>query len=153
MALRMKARVEELKQHWTKMGVKNGLNVRMGIATGCTVGNFGSISVLTTPLGSQLIYQRVFKDLLQQMILFQRIPMSVFQRVEASHFDDILPKGFSRTVPVYKVQILFLKAIGTLESFLIEESGPSIIDTSDIRCVRIPWTEEFNEFQRLAVII
>ena len=54
MALRMKSRVTELRQQWIKMGVKNGLNVRMGIATGfCTVGNFGSNQRLDyTALGS-----------------------------------------------------------------------------------------------------
>ena len=43
MALRMKARVEELREYWTRNGVKGGLDIRIGIATGhCTVGNFGS---------------------------------------------------------------------------------------------------------------
>ncbi len=43
MAIMMRNRVEELQKHWKKMGVKNGLGVRMGVSTGfCTVGNFGS---------------------------------------------------------------------------------------------------------------
>ena len=43
MALRMKARVEELREYWIRNGVKGGLDIRVGIATGhCTVGNFGS---------------------------------------------------------------------------------------------------------------
>ncbi|MFQ3354831.1 MAG: adenylate cyclase, partial [Paracoccaceae bacterium] len=43
MALRMKARVNELREYWIRSGVKGGLDIRVGIATGfCTVGNFGS---------------------------------------------------------------------------------------------------------------
>lgn len=54
MAVRMQERVQELQNYWKKNGVANGLQVRMGIATGyCTVGNFGSDQRLDyTVLGS-----------------------------------------------------------------------------------------------------
>ena len=54
MAIMMRNRVEDLQKHWKKMGVKNGLGVRMGISTGfCTVGNFGSLERLDyTAIGS-----------------------------------------------------------------------------------------------------
>ena len=54
MAILMRQRVEELQKHWKKMGVINGLGIRMGISTGfCTVGNFGSdLRLDYTVLGS-----------------------------------------------------------------------------------------------------
>ena len=54
MALKMKNRVNELRDFWNRNGVRGGLNVRMGIATGyCTVGNFGSDQRMDyTALGS-----------------------------------------------------------------------------------------------------
>ena len=54
MALKMKSRIEELRDYWNRNGVKGGLNVRMGISTGyCTVGNFGSNQRMDyTALGS-----------------------------------------------------------------------------------------------------
>ena len=54
MAVQMQERVKSLQSYWKKIGVSNGLKVRMGIATGyCTVGNFGSDQRLDyTVLGS-----------------------------------------------------------------------------------------------------
>ena len=54
MALRMRARTQELQKYWHRNGVAQGLHARMGIATGyCTVGNFGSEQRLDyTALGS-----------------------------------------------------------------------------------------------------
>lgn len=54
MAIRMMKRVAELNKHWKKLGVVDGLKVRMGISTGfCTVGNFGSdLRLDYTVLGS-----------------------------------------------------------------------------------------------------
>ena len=67
MAILMRQRVEELQKHWKKMGVKNGLGIRMGISTGfCTVGNFGSdLRLDYTVLGSPVILLLVFN---QQLI-------------------------------------------------------------------------------------
>lgn len=140
MALRMKARVEELKQHWTKMGVKNGLNVRMGIATGfCTVGNFGSNQRLDyTALGSPVNLSARLQGLAptNEILISENTYELISQRVEASHFDDILPKGFSRPVPVYKVLDFISESHRNARkkfSHRGDRVEVSIIDTSDIR--------------------
>ena len=140
MALRMKARVEELKQHWTKMGVKNGLNVRMGIATGfCTVGNFGSNQRLDyTALGSPVNLSARLQGLAptNEILISENTYELISQRVEASHFDDILPKGFSRSVPVYKVLDFISESHRNARkkfSHRGDRVEVSIIDTSDIR--------------------
>ena len=140
MALRMKARVEELKQHWTKMGVKNGLNVRMGIATGfCTVGNFGSNQRLDyTALGSPVNLSARLQGLApsNEILISENTYELISRRVEASHFDDILPKGFSRLVPVYKVLDFISESHRNARkkfSHRGDRVEVSIIDTSDIR--------------------
>ena len=54
MSIRMQKRIKELQRTWKKLGLADGLMVRMGISTGyCTVGNFGSdLRLDYTVLGS-----------------------------------------------------------------------------------------------------
>ena len=140
MALRMKARVEELRQHWIKMGVKKGLNVRMGISTGfCTVGNFGSNQRLDyTALGSPVNLSARLQGLAptNEILISEPTNNLINNKVETSYFDEITPKGFARPTPVFKVlDFISEKHKNSRQNFSHKGSRVevNIIDTSDIK--------------------
>ena len=112
MAIAMKKRVKELQKHWIKMGVKKGLNVRMGISTGfCTVGNFGSNQRLDyTALGSPVNLSARLQGLAptNEILISEPTNNLINNKVETSYFDEITPKGFARPTPVFKVLDLSL---------------------------------------------
>ncbi len=140
MALRMKARVAELREHWIKMGVKNGLNVRMGIATGfCTVGNFGSNQRLDyTALGSPVNLSARLQGLspTNEILISDSTNSLINGKVNTAHFKDITPKGFARPVPIFKVSDFISESHKEKRqnfSHKGERVEVNIIDTSDIK--------------------
>jgi adenylate cyclase len=108
MALRMQARVEELREYWTKSGVKGGLNIRIGIATGhCTVGNFGSNQRMDyTALGSPVnLSARLEGKAPRNGILISDTTFNLVKgKVEAEYFDELTPKGFARPTKIHLVK-------------------------------------------------
>lgn len=105
MAIRMMKRVNELNKHWTKLGVPDGLKIRMGISTGfCTVGNFGSdlrldYTVLGSPVNLAARLQAMAEN---NTILIDKYTKDLINNhVTSEYVEDITPKGFAREIPVY----------------------------------------------------
>ena len=108
MALRMKTRVEELREYWSRNGVKGGLNIRVGIATGyCTVGNFGSSQRMDyTALGGPVnLSARLEGKAPRNEILISDTTFNLVKgKIKAEYFDEITPKGFTRPVGIHLVK-------------------------------------------------
>jgi len=108
MALRMRARVNELRKYWIRSGVKGGLDIRVGIATGfCTVGNFGSSQRMDyTALGGPVnLSARLEGKAPKNEILISDDTLNLVKgKVDTEYFDEITPKGFSRSIRVHLVK-------------------------------------------------
>ena len=108
MAIRMMKRVGELNKHWKKLGVIDGLKVRMGIATGfCTVGNFGSdlrldYTVLGSPVNLAARLQTMADH--NSILIDEYTKDLINSHVNSKYIDDITPKGFARPIPVYRLK-------------------------------------------------
>ena len=107
MAIRMMKRVGELNKHWKKLGVVDGLKVRMGISTGfCTVGNFGSdLRLDYTVLGSPVnLAARLQTTAEHNTILIDEYTKDLISsHVNSKYIDDITPKGFARPIQVFQL--------------------------------------------------
>ena len=140
MALRMLKRVEELKKHWKKLGVSNGMKVRMGIATGfCTVGNFGSelrmdYTVLGSPVNLAARLQTMAEP--NTILIDENTKGLIENYVEAKHFKEITPRGFVRPVQVYQIKD-FISAKHREQRRKLTHVGErvevNVFDSSDIR--------------------
>ena len=108
MAIRMMKRVGELNKHWKKLGVVDGLKVRMGISTGfCTVGNFGSdLRLDYTVLGSPVNLAARLQTMAEHNTIFidEYTKDLINSHVNSKYIDDITPKGFARPIPVYRLK-------------------------------------------------
>ena len=108
MALRMKARVDELREDWVRNGVKGGLDIRVGIATGhCAVGNFGSNQRMDyTALGGPVnISARLESKAPKNEILISDATHNLIKgKVETNYFDEIKLKGFARPIGIHLVK-------------------------------------------------
>ena len=108
MAIRMMKRVGELNKHWKKMGVVDGLKVRMGISTGfCTVGNFGSdLRLDYTVLGSPVNLAARLQTMAEHntILIDEYTKDLINSHVNSKYIDDITPKGFARPIPVYRIK-------------------------------------------------
>ena len=107
MAIRMMKRVGELNKHWKKLGVVNGMKVRMGISTGfCTVGNFGSdlrldYTVLGSPVNLAARLQTIAEE---NTILIDGYTKDLINsHVNIKYLEDTTPKGFARPIPLYRL--------------------------------------------------
>ena len=151
MALRMRARVAELQKYWHKLGVPQGLHVRMGIATGfCTVGNFGSEQRLDyTVLGSPVNLAARLQGLAEPDAIFieENTHSLIDGHVSCEFVDQITPKGFVRPVQVYKVGDFLSKEHRNRRKQLTrigERVEVNVIDSSDIRAA----IEELRQIQQ-----
>ena len=103
----MLKRVGELNKHWKKLGVIDGLKVRMGIATGfCTVGNFGSdlrldYTVLGSPVNMAARLQTMAEH--NSILIDEYTKDLINDHVSSKYIDEITPKGFARPVQVYRI--------------------------------------------------
>jgi len=107
MAIRMMKRVGELNKHWKKLGVVDGLKIRMGISTGfCTVGNFGSdLRLDYTVLGSPVNLAARLQTMAEHNTIFidEYTKDLINSHVNCKYIYDITPKGFARPIPVYRL--------------------------------------------------
>lgn len=139
MSLTMIARNAELQKYWKKLGVSNGLNVRMGLATGfCTVGNFGSDQRMDyTVLGSPVNLAARLQALAPQnsLLISESTYELVKDHVECEKYEKITPKGFARPVQVYLVKG-FLSEDNRAErrqlSMLKDHVEVNVLDSSNI---------------------
>ena len=142
MALAMIERSQQLQKHWEKLGVPNGLNVRMGMATGfCTVGNFGSeqrmdYTVLGSPVNLAARLQAMAPK--NSLVISQSAYNLVKDYVNCKEFDQITPKGFTRPVQVFLVEGFkenYDRIHQNQLSMMKDYVEVNIIDSSNIRGV------------------
>ena len=139
MGLRMKKRVEELQKHWKKLGVANGISIRMGIATGyCTVGNFSSdLRLDYTVLGSPVNLAARLESMAEPdcMLIDENTKNLIEEDVECKVYDSFIPKGFSRAIQVFKVND-FISPKHRTQRKKLSHTGErveiNVLDSSDI---------------------
>ena len=140
MAVLMRQRVEELQKHWKKMGVTNGLGIRMGISTGfCTVGNFGSdLRLDYTVLGSPVnLAARLQSSAERNGILIDENTNNLINDVvQTEKNNTITPKGFVRPIDTFILKD-FKSQSHKDKRKMLSHSGErieiNVIDSSDIR--------------------
>ena len=149
MALKMKSRIEELRDYWNRNGVKGGLNVRMGISTGyCTVGNFGSNQRMDyTALGSPVNLSARLQSLADtnQIVISDTTLNLVENKIIYEKFKEITPKGFVRPIQTYKLEDFIDQSISKNKKSYSRKGKHvdiNIFDTSNIK-------EALNELEQL----
>ena len=140
MAILMRQRVEELQKHWKKMGVKNGLGIRMGISTGfCTVGNFGSdLRLDYTVLGSPVNLAARLQSAAERngILIDENTNNLINDVVQTEQNNTITPKGFVRPIDTFILKD-FKSQSHKDQRKMLSHSGErieiNVIDSSDIR--------------------
>ena len=140
MAILMRQRVEELQKHWKKMGVINGLGIRMGISTGfCTVGNFGSdLRLDYTVLGSPVNLAARLQSAAERngILIDENTNNLINDVVQTEKNNTITPKGFVRSIDTFILKD-FKSQSHKDQRKMLSHSGErieiNVIDSSDIR--------------------
>tara|TARA_A100001015_G_scaffold185186_1_gene206050 strand:- start:2949 stop:4232 length:1284 start_codon:yes stop_codon:yes gene_type:complete len=140
MAILMRQRVEELQKHWKKMGVTNGLGIRMGISTGfCTVGNFGSdLRLDYTVLGSPVNLAARLQSAADRngILIDENTNNLINDIVQTEKNNTITPKGFVRPIDTFILKD-FKSQSHKDQRKMLSHSGErieiNVIDSSDIR--------------------
>ena len=140
MAILMRQRVEELQKHWKKMGVKNGLGIRMGISTVfCTVGNFGSdLRLDYTVLGSPVNLAARLQSAAERngILIDENTNNLINDVVQTEKNNTITPKGFVRPIDTFILKD-FKSQSHKDQRKMLSHSGErieiNVIDSSDIR--------------------
>ena len=140
MAILMRQRVEELQKHWKKMGVINGLGIRMGISTGfCTVGNFGSdLRLDYTVLGSPVNLAARLQTAAERngILIDENTNNLINDVVQTEKNNTITPKGFVRPIDTFILKD-FKSQSHKDQRKMLSHSGErieiNVIDSSDIR--------------------
>ena len=140
MAILMRQRVEELQKHWKKMGVVNGLGIRMGISTGfCTVGNFGSdLRLDYTVLGSPVNLAARLQSAAERngILIDENTNNLINDVVQTEKNNTITPKGFVRPIDTFILKD-FKSQSHKDQRKMLSHSGErieiNVIDSSDIR--------------------
>ena len=140
MAVLMRQRVEELQKHWKKMGVTNGLGIRMGISTGfCTVGNFGSdLRLDYTVLGSPVNLAARLQSAAERngILIDENTNNLINDVVQTEKNNTITPKGFVRPIDTFILKD-FKSQSHKDQRKMLSHSGErieiNVIDSSDIR--------------------
>ena len=140
MAILMRQRVEELQKHWKKMGVTNGLGIRMGISTGfCTVGNFGSdLRLDYTVLGSPVNLAARLQSAAERngILIDENTNNLINDVVQTEKNNTITPKGFVRPIDTFILKD-FKSQSHKDQRKMLSHSGErveiNVTDSSDIR--------------------
>ena len=146
MAIEMQKHMQVLRKQWIAKGIENPLRIRVGINTGyCTVGNFGAESRMDyTLLGREVnLASRLESAAEPNQILLSHETWSLVRDVVLCQSKgDIQVKGFSRSVPIYKV-IDLRRNLGLQKSYFeLDTKGFSFsLDTNSI-----------DEFERRKII-
>jgi len=157
MAARMQSRIVELQSYWKKLGIKDSMQVRMGISTGfCTVGDFGSTQRLDyTAFGSPVNLAARLQDLAPAggILISDATQSLIGDDVDSESYQTITPKGFARAVDTFILTSHDLKTrVGNSLKFqkLGSRVSIDIFDTSDIRAAIAELKEIELEFEQLA---
>ena len=151
MAVRMQQRVSELQESWKRQGAPQGIQIRMGIATGhCTVGNFGSEQRLDyTAVGRPVNLAARLQGLADPstIVVDQNTYHLINDHVICENAGEIIPKGMARAVQLYKISD-FLSDNHRQKRQKLSKSGKyvevNVISTSDMHAV----IEELAQIQK-----
>ena len=138
MALEMRKHMKALRRQWQDQGIEKPLEIRMGINTGyCTVGNFGAENRMDyTLIGKEVNLASRLESLAQNsQILISHETWSLIKDVILCQpMGEASIKGFTRTIPTYRV-LDFRRNLGATQQFIEHEAkGFSLyLDTSDIK--------------------
>ena len=150
MSIRMQKRVMELQKSWKKLGLTDGLTVRMGISTGfCTVGNFGSdLRLDYTVLGSPVNLAARLQGMAEpgEIVIDEITQNLVGEELDVIKHKTFTPKGFVRPINTFKVEG-FKKIEHRKLNRKLSRAGKrveiNVIDSSDIRAA----LEELKQIQ------
>ncbi len=150
MSIRMQKRVAELQKSWRKIGLPEGLAVRMGVSTGfCTVGNFGSdLRLDYTVLGSPVNLAARLQGMAEpgHIVVDETTRNLISNEIELQQIKTVTPKGFSRAINTYKV-IEYKDSNTKKLNRKLSRAGKrveiNVIDSSDIRAA----LEELKQIQ------
>ena len=150
MSIRMQKRVMELQKNWKKLGLTDGLTVRMGISTGfCTVGNFGSdLRLDYTVLGSPVNLAARLQGMAEpgEIVIDETTQNLVGDELDVIKHKTFTPKGFVRPINTFKVE-RFKKIEHRKLNRKLSRAGKrveiNVIDSSDIRAA----LEELKQIQ------
>ena len=137
MALDMRQHMKVLRRQWLDQGIEKPLEIRMGINTGyCTVGNFGAENRMDyTLIGKEVNLASRLESLAQKsQILISHETWSLIKDVILCQpMGEASVKGFTRTIPTYRV-LDFRRNLGATQQFIEHESkGFSLhLDTSEL---------------------
>ena len=124
MAIEMRKHMKVLRQNWRAQGVKNPLEIRMGINTGyCTVGNFGAESRMDyTIIGKEVNMASRLESAAEagEILLSYESYALIQDKIICREKGHIKAKGFSRPVPVYQA-VDFRHNLAAKTSFLEHE--------------------------------
>tara|TARA_B100001094_G_C17497053_1_gene469255 strand:- start:51 stop:536 length:486 start_codon:yes stop_codon:yes gene_type:complete len=146
----MQERVIKMQRSWKKLGLTDGLEVRMGISTGfCTVGNFGSdlrldYTVLGSPVNLAARLQGIAKA--GNVVIDENTKNIIGEEIDFSAYETITPKGFARPVNTFQVKGFKNNEIGQFGRKLSHTGKRieiNVIDSSDIRAA----IEELKQIQ------
>ncbi len=108
MAIEMQRHMKLLRQRWEREGIREKLDIRIGINTGyVTVGNFGAESRMDyTILGTDVNLASRLESACRpgRILLSQATWELVNERILCQDRGEIEVKGFNRPIPVYEVQ-------------------------------------------------
>ena len=157
MAAKMQTRIGELQTYWKKIGIKQAMQVRMGVSTGyCTVGDFGSPQRLDyTAFGSPVNLAARLQSLAPagKILISDATQTLVGSDIDSALHKTITPKGFARPVETFILTSHMLKSLSsgaTKFHKLGNRVAIDIFDTSDIRAAIAELKEIEIEFERLA---
>ena len=156
MAAKMQTRVAELQTYWKSLGIRDGMQVRMGISSGyCTVGDFGSQQRLDyTAFGSPVNLAARLESLApaNSIVISEATQELVDGQVESEIYKEVTPKGFSKPLNTFILTDHNLK-LGAQAPNKFKKQGNrvsiDIFDTSDIRAAIAELKEIELEFERL----
>ena len=156
MAAKMQNRIAELQAYWKSLGIRGGMQVRMGISSGyCTVGDFGSQQRLDyTAFGSPVNLAARLESLAPagSIVISEATQELVDGQVGSEIYKAITPKGFSKPLNTFILTDHNLK-LRVQEATKFKKQGSrvsiDIFDTSDIRAAIAELKEIELEFERL----
>ncbi|WP_133492688.1 adenylate/guanylate cyclase domain-containing protein [Alcanivorax sp. 24] len=126
MAIEMQRHMRLLRQRWKHEGIKQPLEIRIGINTGyVTVGNFGTDSRMDyTILGTDVNLASRLESACRpgQVLISESTHELVRERIQCRSVGDISAKGFSRPIPVYEARDLKRHA-GSRSRYVSAETG------------------------------
>lgn len=139
MALEMRKRMVKLQQQWSRQGIQNPLQIRMGVNTGyCTVGNFGADDRMDyTIIGKEVNLASRLESVAESGKIFisNETHALIKDKIMCRARGSLNVKGFSKPVAIFEV-VGRRKDLGAQTSYEAhDKSGFSLyVDLAEIDC-------------------